>query len=249
MVSKDQPTQLICKWCIYADRKEEKDAFKSRDKVEMKKHYASVHNINFTDKERIAKQIEKNPVKYGFINWEEKNYPLAKQLMFINGSYPHIQIRAIDRKEEKSIDLFLPSFPLEMKDKSEVTIPTIIEDKVYKITFQLNEFDDKNEPFYGISTGFHNDCMGCPLSYKKSFFNLSADEVNLHVQLPEKWEREVLSFKCYVNICKGIKKTQSKRLFLMFQDGDEWNVSNLKNEEKPSQEAKPKRKRRRKRNL
>lgn len=242
-MSKERKTEFVCKWCIYQDRKPEEKAFRSKDKVVMKKHYQKVHHINFTDKERQSKRVENSPVKYGLIDWEEENQPLAKQLMFINGQYPHIQIRAIDKEEKKSIDLFLPSFPLILENDSEVVLPATVGDKIYKVTFKINDFDDKNEPYYGISTGFHNDCFGCPLSYKKSFFNLKAEGVNIHMEIPDKWEREVLSFKCYVNICKGIKKKHSNRLFLIFEDGDEWNVSKLKKEEKPKSKRKRKAKR------
>jgi hypothetical protein len=165
-----EPTLLVCRWCVYHDRVEEEEAFRTRDRNDMDKHYLEEHGIDLKKSKKQARKIEDNPMRYGLINWEEKDKPLSKQLIYIRGNFPPIQLRAIDREQNDWINLFLPSFPVMLEDKSEVNIPVSVGETRYNVRFILTKSQSAElRPFYTLARGDHVACMECPMAFNKSF--------------------------------------------------------------------------------
>lgn len=243
-MSEEEATLQICKFCVYKDRIDELDAFHTKDNKTMNEHYQEVHGINLEENKVKFNKVQKNPLKYGLINWKEKKEPLSKQLMFIHGNFAPIQLRVVKRSDNDFIDLLLPSFPIIFEDSDTIEIPTNINDKRYKVTFKI-ELDEKAEdmPSYLIPRGYHNDCFECPMSFRKSFETLS-DIIENTGDMTD-YSNDVIRFKCNLNLCDGVLNKHRDKLYILIKIGDDIYAQKVEetNKKSPKKQRKKQRKR------
>lgn len=209
---------LICRWCIYYDRIPEDDAFRTRIRSQMDKHYLNKHKINLTKTQKKVERAKDNPLQYGIINWNEKEIPLSKQLMFIKGNFPPLQLRVINEEKNKSIDLYLPSFPIMLENGAEVQIPVDIAKNRYLVRFTLEERDPPTPlPFYTLPSGFQGTCMECPMAYRKSFKQMRDFILEEDISKLDQYQQDIMMFKCDLNLCKGVLKQFSQYMFILIE--------------------------------
>lgn len=231
--SLEKITSEICKICVYKDRIDEFDAFKTRDHDKLIEHYQEEHGIDFNkNQEKIAK-INKNPMKYGLIDWNETEKPMSKQLMFIKGNFAPIQLRVIESDKNDFIDLYMPSFPIVFGLEHNINIPVTINKKRYKVNFSIKEDTNAMElPYYMIPISYHNDCYECPMVFDKEVVN-SKDYLSFEeTERISKWEKELLKFKCNLNLCIGFINEYKDRIYILIEIEGKNYVKKFKEEQK-----------------